>query len=266
MEARQKKARQNMTLLTKQSASPKLAKSRGEFLSAILYLAPARLSGWNVCPKASPGCIKACLNTAGRGRFTNIQQARIKRALLYLNHRGEFLEQLRKELLLLNRKAIRLGVKPVVRLNGTSDLPWELSGLLEEFPFIQFYDYTKNLQRCQSLKLKHIKRELLNYHLTFSRSETNEAECLKALNLGVNVAVVFKHGLPPRYLGRPVIDGDTSDYRFVDPPGYIIGLTAKGLAKRDRSGFIVDTDASCATRYTTNLTTKPDSLFNQLGD
>lgn len=242
-----------MKLLTEQHASPKLAKSGGDYVSAFLHLAPARLSGYNTCPAASPGCIKACLNTAGRGQCTSIQQARIRRTLLYMHNRAEFLELLRKDLNTILRRAERTGKQAVVRLNGTSDLDWISSGLFEEFSSIQFYDYTKVLRRVTRLKLAQRSGRLLNYHLTFSRSELNEAECLKALHLGANVAVVFKGSLPDKYLGRLVISGDTTDYRFLDKPGVIVGLTAKGLAKRDRSGFVVDTESDQATRYQSQL-------------
>lgn len=238
-----------MKLLTEQYASPKLAKSGGDFVSAVLYLAPARLSGYTTCPAASPGCIKACLNTAGRGRFTSIQQARIRKTLLYMQDRAEFLALLRKDLTAMLRRAERTGKQAVVRLNGTSDLDWISSGLFEEFSSIQFYDYTKVLRRIIRLKLAQRRGRLLNYHLTFSRSELNENECLKALSLGVNVAVVFKHELPSKYLGHRVVDGDTTDYRFLDKASVIVGLTAKGLAKRDHSDFVVDLERARTTRY-----------------
>lgn len=224
-----------MHLLTEQAASPKLAKDT-HFLSAILYMAPHKLSGVNLCPGATPGCVKTCLNTAGRGTFTSVQSARVRKAKLFWEQRSLFLELLRKDLNLLVKRSERLNKPLAVRLNGTSDVCWQSSGLLAEFPMIQFYDYTKVYRRLALLRQKPIS----NYHLTFSRSETNESDCLKALAIGFNVAVVFKHALPELFLGRPVVSGDVSDMRFLDPRGVIVGLTAKGLAKRDKSGFVVD--------------------------
>lgn len=224
-----------MHLLTEQAASPKLAKDM-RFLSAILYMAPHKLSGVNLCPGASPGCIKTCLNTAGRGAFTSVQSARVRKAKLFWEQRGAFLELLRKDLNRLVKRSERLNKPLAVRLNGTTDVCWQSSGLLAEFPMVQFYDYTKVYRRLEMLR----RRPIANYHLTFSRSESNDSHCLKALSLGFNVAVVFKHSLPASYLGHEVIAGDASDMRFLDPKGVIVGLTAKGLAKRDRSGFVVD--------------------------
>ena len=80
-----------------------------------------------------------------------------------------------------------------------------------------------------------------NYHLTFSRSEANEADCRRVLEAGGNVAVVFGCPFPQTYLGATVINGDEHDLRHLDPRGgFIVGLTPKGRkAKRDASGFVV---------------------------
>ena len=60
-----------------------------------------------------------------------------------------------------------------------------------------------------------------------------------------NVAVVFRDKIPKSYKGYEVIDGDDSDLRFLDKfksweTGGIVGLKAKGPAKKDKSGFVVD--------------------------
>lgn len=232
-----------MKLLSPAHTNTKTAKGADyPVLSAILHLAPHTISGYNVCPKASDGCAKACLYSAGRGRFNNVQQARIRKTKLFFNDRAEFFNLLNKDLKALKRKALKLNKLPSVRLNGTSDLNWTVGTLIKSYPNIQFYDYTKNIAYIRRLARLKADNPRINYHLTFSRSESNEHECVEALALGFNVAVVFSGELPKTYLGSPVIDGDSHDFRFLDPSragGYIIGLKAKGLAKQDKSGFVV---------------------------
>ena len=229
-----------MQLLTEASANAKTAKNGHGVLSYILHLAPAYLSGFNVCPAASQGCAMACLNTAGRGGIikrgedTNaIQQARIWRTILLHRNPTVFYSLLYEDL---NRAVVRgrkLGLPVVVRLNGTSDLPWH--DVIGDFPTIQFYDYTKRLD----LLRRQLDRPLANYDLTFSRSEVNERVAGVALSLGFRVAVVFSGELPDLYLDSEVIDGDSTDLRYLDPKGVIVGLKAKGKARRDKSGFVV---------------------------
>lgn len=245
-----------MRLLTPAHANAKTAKneSMGDFQSYILHLAPYKLSGKNVCPMASRGCAAACLNTAGRGRFDSIQEARLKKTQWFWNDRTDFLATLVKDLQAVVRKASRDGMRPVVRLNGTSDLDWTLfktdngQNVFERFPMIQFYDYTKVIRRLQNQKLN----PLPNYHLTFSKSESNDADSLKAIQLGFNVAAVFSikdaSQLPDSFQGRPVIDGDSHDLRFLDASpsdgqGAFVGLKAKGDAKKDKSGFVIQLDS-----------------------
>lgn len=235
-----------MKLLT--YSSSKIDKSNNAglgYLTAIMYLAPYDLSGHIVCSDATTGCINACLNTAGRGRFDNVQQARIARTQWFYNDKHAFMAQLVKEISAHVRKAGRLGLKPVVRLNGTSDIPWEkikmVSGMspMVLFPDITFYDYTKSFRRMTATLPR-------NYTLTFSRSENTTSDQIEAiLNAGKNVAAVF-HDVPMFWDERqtsesafPVIDGDKHDMRFLDPAGVIVGLKAKGKAKHDTSGFVV---------------------------
>lgn len=206
-------------------------------LTGVMYLAPAKISGYETCPKRSEGCTAACLYTAGMGAFSNVQQARINKTKLFFEDRENFMTQLRKDIKALVRKAEKTNMIPAIRLNGTSDIEWTRTGIMNEFPDVQFYDYTKVYNRLE--------KELpSNYHMTFSKNESNEAECVGALKLGVNVAVVFstKKGdqLPESWNGYPVYDGDDTDVRFQDPQGgYVIGLKAKGRAKKDVSGFVV---------------------------
>lgn len=226
-------------------ASTNAKTSKGDLVTyeaAILYLAPSTVSGRNVCPKASAGCASSCLFTAGRGRFTNVYTARLNRTKLFWGDRALFTSWLSQDLERLLKRAKRRGVQAVARLNGTSDITWPFV-LFERFSEIQFYDYTKDLSKLKRLKALQAEGRCLNYHLTFSLSETNEVEAAQALALGFNVAAVFRDGLPMNYLGRRVISGDEHDFRFLDEngPGFIIGLKAKGRAKHDKSGFVIDT-------------------------
>lgn len=219
------------------TANPKIQKgTKLGYLSFILHLAPADLSGKETCPKRTAGCTAACLNTAGRGGMfkrgenTNvIQQARIRKTKMYFNDRANFMKDLEADIKLGIKQAEKLGLKPVFRLNGTSDLSVEKWGIIEKFPTVQFYDYTKVLGR----KVAH----LPNYHLTFSAADGNDADVAKAIANGMNVAMVFDK-LPAEYAGRPVINADETDLRFLDPKGVIAGLKAKGRAKKDTTGFV----------------------------
>ena len=80
-----------------------------------------------------------------------------------------------------------------------------------------------------------------NYHLTFSKSEvTTDEQINRVIELGGNVAVVFRDRLPKTYRGIEVVNGDDSDLRFKDKKGVIVGLIEKGLAKKDETGFVVE--------------------------
>jgi len=167
---------------------------------------------------------------------------RIRRTEFFMEYRAHFLAQLRHELSLLVGRAKRKGLRPAVRLNGSSDVPWETIApeIIGSFPQVKFYDYTKNVQRMHRFLAR---RQAgcgwpLNYYLTFSRSEDNEADCFRILELGGTVAVVFDRA-PKTWYGARVIDGDRHDARFFDRPGVVIGLSAKGKARKDSSGFVV---------------------------
>jgi len=197
----------------------------------IMHLAPSTLSGYQACPMASPGCASACLNLSGMGRFSNVQKARIAKTRWFFENRGTFMAQLVKEVASAVKSAAKLNLQAVFRLNGTSDIRWEsipvngFANIMEMFPTVQFYDYTKIPNR---------RNVPANYHLTFSRSEVNE----NIIPSNMNVAVVFDV-LPDTYMGRTVIDGTETDLRFMDPSNVVVGLVANGKAKKDATGFTV---------------------------
>jgi hypothetical protein len=212
-------------------------------MTGILYLAPSNESQvMNTCPKASKGCRLACLFTAGRGAFSSVKQARISKTVLFWNDQQAFVVKVNQNIVALKRKAGKKNLKPATRLNGTSDIAWEnvrVNGksVMETNPDHQFYDYTKRIERIRDYAAGKLPS---NYHLTFSRSENNDGEVAEALALGVNVAVVFAgKNLPKTYMGRPVINGDEHDARFLDQKGVVVGLKAKGKARKDISGFVV---------------------------
>jgi len=222
------------------------------FLTGILYFAPADLSGFEVCVNRSKGCGDACLNTAGRGIFDNVQEARIRKTVMFFKERQAFMALLEKEVERGIRKADRKGMKFTVRLNGTSDLAWENFGIMEKFPNIQFYDYTKSPFRMNRFLTGGMPK---NYHLTFSLSETNMDLAMDVLSKGGNVAMVFATNkveeFPSTYKGYPVVNGDENDLRFLDKKNVVVALKAKGQAKKDTSGFVQplvndDTDQAVA--------------------
>ena len=208
-----------------------------KYMTAILYLAPSRESGFNVCPMASAGCMASCLNTAGRGQMGSVQLGRINKTKWYFLERESFLNQLRIEI---KRHIIRCkkkGFKPAIRLNGTSDISWEKTGLIDEYKSIQWYDYTKIYKRA----LAFVNGELpSNYHLTYSLNEDNRNDAFDILNRGGNISAVFRKSLPKKYNGFKVVNADDSDLRFLDGDNIIAGLLAKGKARNDYSGFVLD--------------------------
>lgn len=237
------------SLLADPTDNPKLAKNIGmRALTAPLHLAPHKLSGFNVCPMATRGCIAACLHTAGNpaymaGKF----KARIARTKAFFANRAAFMLCLVAEIEKHQRTAKAQGMLCGVRLNATSDIRWETIGctkdgkafdnIMTAFPNIQFYDYTKIANRRNLPK---------NYHLTFSLAENNEHNAIDAINAGMNVAAVFnvgRHKALPEFhsldgVELPVIDGDEHDFRPIDPKRCIVGLRAKGKAIGDLSGFV----------------------------
>ena len=218
------------------------------YLTAITYLAPSNASGvTNTCPSASKGCREACLFTAGRGRMSNVMEARINKTKFFVENEVAFMLQLEKEIVALIKKASKLNLIPCVRLNGTSDIAWEdikLDGknIMEHFPDLQFYDYTKRLTRMVVWLAGGMP---VNYHLTFSRSETTSNEAVRdILKGGGNVAVVYADELPAFDFGfTKVVNGDENDLRFRDKVGVIVGLiykrTTETISDAIESGFVL---------------------------
>ena len=234
------------------TGNPKVLKGLKEgFNTYILHLAPASLSGYNTCPKATEGCKAACLNTAGRGGMfkkgenTNtIQKARIRKTIQFFTARESFMQDLVKDIELAIKQSIKKNLIPVFRLNGTSDISFEkyevvrngvlYRNIFSAFSDNIFYDYTKVLGRKVT--------DISNYSLTFSAADGNDNDVAKAINQGYNIATVFgikkTLPMPEEYMGLPVFNGDESDLRFLDPKGVVVGLYAKGKAKKDESGFV----------------------------
>jgi hypothetical protein len=220
-----------MTKLLSVNSDAKTIKGQKKgYLTGILYLMPYNLSGYQVCPMASQAkCHAPCLNTAGRGAYNSVQQSRLKKTQWFFEDRKGFVHQLEKDIEALIRKAERESFIPAVRLNGTSDIRWENYDIIQNFPDVQFYDYTKIHNR---------KNLPDNYHLTWSYSNVNNNYASNRPS-DLNWAAVFRDKLPSKFLGRRVIDGDETDLRFLDPDNVIVGLKAKGKARKDTSGFVV---------------------------
>jgi len=243
--------------------TPKGEKLENPVMTGVQYLAPARTSGIaNLCSHSTIGCEEVCIFNTGRGMMTTTQQHRLNRTVQFVQNKAEYMLKLEKDIEALIRKADKKNMIPSVRLNGTSDLPWErmpfvgkngwrYASILQRFPQVKWYDYTKNPHRAKQQP----------YHLTYSRAETADSHkySLELLASGVNVAVVFgitnkKQSndemlpLPKTWNGYKVIDGDVSDVRFYDEQGVVVGLrfkTSRGQAldgSTDASGFVVAVD------------------------
>jgi hypothetical protein len=217
------------------------------FLTGILYLAPYKtISIYNTCPMAEiAGCNIACLYSAGRGAYSSVKNARVNKTEWYYQDRQSFMNQLVKNIKTLINKAHKQNLIPLIRLNGTSDIKWErimlqyngehYDNIMQLFPDIQFYDYTKIVNRDNIPT---------NYDLTFSYS--GKPEFSKYVNIAVNkgmrIAAVFrdKKNIPDNFMGLSVVNGDNSDIRHLDNQGVIVALYAKGKARKDNSGFVIN--------------------------
>jgi len=232
------------------SVSTDAKTTKGEaigFLTGILYLAPATTTKWNTCSMAKTAkCDVACLFTAGRGAFSSVQTARINKTVWFFTERNSFMQQLVVDIAKLIKKANKQGLQPLVRLNGTSDIRWETVGFTDAdgieyvnifaaFPDVQFYDYTKDVNR---------RFIPANYDLTFSDSGVQGFQPFveKAVALGMRIATVFRDvaSIPKMHRGMAVIGGDNSDIRHLEEKGVVVALYAKGKAKLDYSGFVFD--------------------------
>lgn len=231
-------------LLSKGDSNAKTAKN--ELKTFIMYMAPFNQNsfGINLCPKASEGCKAVCLSTAGRMGMINAYTARQRKADFFLSDRFAFCHMLLDELKAISKAAVKGNYKVAIRLNGTTDLDFfgimksQLGFDLFTLPNLVYYDYTKIIGKVVKYQdaIKSGK-----YVLTFSRSESNWNDCIKALSMGVNVAVVFgSDNLKPQtFEGYPVLDGDKTDIEMLKVSGFILALRAKGRAKKDMSGFVV---------------------------
>ena len=231
------------TILTQGNAKIVKGEELG-YVTKGIHFAPASLSGNEVCQWRSKGCTASCLNTAGRGQMNSIQQSRIAKTKLFFDKKLDFMYKLCKEIATSIKSAQKKKMQAVFRLNLTSDIAWEDVymkdpdyNIFEYFCNEQFYDYTKSFKRMANFLGKH-KQFPSNYHLTFSRSETNDKVCEMVLEMGGNVAVVFRNQLPQTWKGYEVINGDENDLRFLDKQGVVVGLIEKGMAKKDETGFV----------------------------
>ena len=217
-----------MNLLSVSADAKTVKGEKRGYLTGILYLLPSKL----LCPSCSEGCRRVCLVSAGRGKMKCVNKARARKTQMFLHKFNMFKKLLIQDIKSLIVRAEHKGFTPCVRLNGTSDIDIEetFGDILEMFSDVQFYDYTKVWTRTATAP---------NYHLTYSRSETTLEDDIKGyISEGRNVAVVFDK-VPETWLGLPVVAGDDTDLRFLDPEGVIVGLTAKGKAKKDTTGFVV---------------------------
>jgi hypothetical protein len=208
------------------------------FLTGIMYLTPALGSGEQFCPMSYLAqCEDACLNLAGRGAMNINQMSRLRKALFFNQYREQFKALLLKEVKRVIRMAARMGLIPLFRFNGTSDIRWErvFPSLFTMFPDVQFYDYTKIPNR---------KSVPANYDLTFSYSGVPAYRWAidRAKAQGMRIATVFRSRdvIPETFDGLDCIDGDDSDVRHLDPQNVIVALYAKGPAKHDQTGFVID--------------------------
>jgi hypothetical protein len=224
-----------------------------EYVTAILYLAPADLSGFgNVCPMAIlAGCKEGCLNLAGMGIYSNVQKARINKTIRWFQNKDKFLQDLYLDITKFVAKCGKANRLPAIRLNGTSDIQFEnypingFKNIFEAFPNVQFYDYTKIVKRAY-------KTLPSNYHLTLSYSEANAKYANSVIDAhcetGINIAVVVRNKAQAQeYIAlknSPTISGDETDLRFFDKSESIVVLYAKGKAKKDQSGFVIDNPAT----------------------
>ena len=209
-----------------------------DILTAILYLIPSDGSGFNLCPMAKTAkCDGPCLNTAGRGAMGSTQMSRLRKTLFMLQYPKEFEALLREEIRKLEKRAKKLGLILKIRLNGTSDVRWE-----REFPEIlqEFHEFMYDLTKIANRNIGNFPK----YDLTFSYSGVKEYQPFvqQAIDNGLRIAVVFKHKdkIPHKFLGMYCINGDDSDDTSSAPDGVVWALYAKGKARNDTSGFVVD--------------------------
>jgi len=245
-----RKVQRRLRILTLRNS--KLAKSDDSTIDASLEFASSDSSGYQVCQHRSPGCEAACIVHSGNGRFAPVKRRRVERTTLFFKQRKRFSAFLHHDIALLRGCADLLpGAPPSihVRLNTFSDLPWERISLYPDayHPLPAYahtaiamlyqydvhpYDYSASFRRSYDALGT-------GYHLTFSRKETTPNHLVKRfLDAGGTVTIPFEI-IPETWEGYPVLVGDDSDQRYLDPPGHVIGLTPRGRGRSDRSGFVV---------------------------
>jgi hypothetical protein len=236
-------------IFTAPNNSTKTAKSfdRGVY-SPVQYWAHHDIGGVNVCAWASPECIRGCLDDSGRMVFKSVKEAHLRRKMLFIHDRSQYWRDVLHDINYGIVKAYQLGMEFACRMNGTQDMPWEripvvvdgkryANSIMEMYSSIQFYDYTKYpiWKRRES-----VGRWPENYDLTFSRSEVNHNLVMAHLHLGYRVAAVFPDdNFPDTWKGYKVISQVEDDFTYKKPHGTILGLCAKGKAKKDTSGFVI---------------------------
>ncbi len=213
------------------------------FETAVIYLAPAVESvaygGEDTCLGRSRGCTLACLgHRSDRLRMVSGANAKAWKTLLWIYRGDLFISLLSREVYNLRNRAIHAGLTPAVRFNGSSDYAIEalIGDVIARFSDVVWYDYTKLVARAMPKR-----KRPSNYHITFSRSEDNETDCLKVLRAGGNVAIVFtdlEKAMRTGWKRFRVIDGDETDARPTDDAGVVVGLSPKARVQ-DGSGFFV---------------------------
>ena len=224
--------------------SPKAIKARAfGYMNAINYMSPASTAGvGDMCPWSSAACRALCLGEHSgqaamhaEGETNAVLESRKRKTIMFMRERARFFRELHAGIARAERKAKRELLALCVRLNGATDL--NFVDVIKQYPHIQFVDYTKSVKRALAWCAGKLPS---NYHLTFSFSGENEADCRKVLAAGGSVAVCFAGQFPAQWFGVDVVDGDLSDLRHLDRRGVVVGLSPKGAkAKRDRSGFVV---------------------------
>lgn len=232
-----------MKLLDTNASNTKIAKTVGKSMGKIRMASLSMMPTPELCPSSkAAGCFEDCLKSAGRGRFDNVAHGRMRKTEFFNADRPRFLRQLMRELGNFDKLCKRQGVKGVVRLNVLSDIAWEEYQVPQSFPDLEFYDYSKRGLRIQRFDMYHKRGELMNYRLMFSYSDRSQYanQVNLAMDTDVPVAVVFKNGMPESFMGRKVIDGDQSDWDNLHAGRVVVGLRAKGKAKKNDTGFVVD--------------------------
>ena len=210
--------------------------------NAVLHLAPyTTVPGVNVCAEAgAAGCYSACLWRAGRGGIAplakpgGVAYARYQRTFWYARDPEAFIARVRSEAVRFARRVRRAGYTPALRLNGTSDIPYErdhpelVRDLIAEG--IVLYDYTKLSDRTPP--------EGYSLIWSYSGAPGYRERLPEAMARYGRATVVFRvrpgtkaragAPLPDTFEGYPVVDGDEHDNWYLLPRDVVVGLRAKG--------------------------------------